>query len=125
METKVRVVTSTTVKRTHPEGARREGNHATPETGLFALRCDTFIDTFPEPDIGLHVPRVQKDLEVGWELDLHDFDVGCAFPLRPTLRIEASESKTGEDGGTLRGYEVSYNPAKGHSMHTSVSVQMA
>lgn len=97
----VRVVTSTTIKTTHPEGTCKEGNHATPETGLFALRCDTFVDAFSEPDVGLHVPRVQKDLEVRWELDLHDFDVGCTLPLRPTLRIKASESKTGKDGGTL------------------------
>jgi hypothetical protein len=86
---------------THPESTCEEGDHAAPESGLLALRGDAFVHAFPEPDVGLHVPGIQKDLEVGWELDFHDSHVGCTFPLRLSLCVETSESKTGEDGSTL------------------------
>lgn len=69
---------------TYPERARQEGNHTAPESWFLALGCNTFVDTFSQPDVGLHVPRVEKDFEVGREFDLRDFHVGGTFPLRCT-----------------------------------------
>ena len=67
---------------TYPEGARQGGQHAALEARFLALGGDTFIDTFPEPDIRTNVPRIEHDLEVGRELDVKKPDIGRAFPKR-------------------------------------------
>ena len=87
---------------TDPERASRECNHATPETGLLSFRRDTLVDTFTEPDIRLHVPRIEKNLEVGRKLDIEDLDVCSALPLGGSRWTEASEPESSKNGSSLQ-----------------------
>lgn len=40
----------------YPESAGKESDHAARESRLFAFGCDSFVHTFTQPDVGLHVP---------------------------------------------------------------------
>lgn len=64
----------------HPNGTSRKSSHATPESRLLALGSNTFVYTFPKPDIGLHVPRIQEDFEVGSKFDHEDIDIRRPLP---------------------------------------------
>lgn len=85
----------------HPYRTRGEGEHTTPEPGLLALRRHSLVDTLSEPDVCLDVPRVEEDLEVRRELDVHHVNVGGALPSRLALGIEPGEPESGQDGSTL------------------------
>jgi hypothetical protein len=85
----------------YPECTREEGYHAASKSRLLAFGCDTFINTFSEPDIGLDVPRVEEGFEVGRDLNLQDFDIGRAVPSRFAIRTKSSEAQPSDDTGTL------------------------
>jgi hypothetical protein len=86
---------------THPESTGEESNHAAHIAWFLASWCDTFIDTFAQPNVGFHVPRVEKHLEVGCELDLEDFYVRSAIPKRLSMSTNVGESETSQDTCTL------------------------
>lgn len=65
---------------TDPECTREESDHAASETGLFTLGRYAFVNTLSKPHIGLHVPRIKKDFEVGRKFDFKDFHIRCALP---------------------------------------------
>ena len=66
---------------TYPERARCERGEAAAEARLLAFGSDALVDAFAEPDVGLHVPGVEEDLEVLCEFDVQDVYVRRAFPL--------------------------------------------
>ena len=75
-----------------------------------------------------HVPSVKDALEVGGKLDLHDFNIGSAVPLRFAFGIVTSKTKTSEDTGTLRVSKNKWNKcyiSAKKNLYTSVSVQRA
>jgi len=86
---------------TYPEGTRQEGNHATHVARFLALGRNTLVCALPEPDVGLHVPGIKKDFEVGCEFDIEDINVGCAFPLRLAILVETGETKAGDNTRSL------------------------
>ena len=88
-------------RETYPERARRERGEAAAEAGLLAFGSDALVDAFAEPDVGLHVPRVEEDLEVLCELDVQDVHVRRAFPLCATRFCVASEAQACLDRSAL------------------------
>ena len=77
---------------TYPERTRRECGDAAAEAGLLAFGSDALVDAFAEPDVGLHVPRVEEDLEVLCKFDIQDVHVRRAFPLCTTRLCVAREA---------------------------------
>lgn len=77
---------------TDPERARRKGYHAASESRFLSLGRYSFVDAFPEPDVGLHVPRVEEDLHIRCELDRPYFDVSSTVPYGGARRTEPSKS---------------------------------
>lgn len=47
---------------------------------LLALRRYTLVHALTQPDVRLHVPRVQQDLEVGCKFDVQDVDIRSIIP---------------------------------------------
>ena len=88
-------------RETYPERAGRERGEAAAEAGLLAFGCNALIDAFAEPDIGLHVPGVEEDLEVLGEFDVQDVHVRRAFPLCATRLCVAREAQACLDRSTL------------------------
>ena len=66
--------------RPYPEGTSCEGDHATCKARFLALWSDTLVHAFPQPDVGLHIPRIQEDFQVGRELNRQDLNVRRSFP---------------------------------------------
>lgn len=85
------------VRTPYPESTREKGDSSNTITRFLALSCDAFIHTFPQPNIRLHVPRVQKNFEVIRELDLEHFDIGSSVPQGVPRSRKAGESESGED----------------------------
>lgn len=66
--------------KTDPDCAGSESEHAAGETRLLPLGCYAFVDALAEPDIGLHVPGIEEDLEVRGEFNVEDIEVRSAGP---------------------------------------------
>jgi hypothetical protein len=94
--------TETRMKKTDPYSTRKRGGHAASKPGLLSFRSNAFVDTFPEPDIRIHVPRVDETLEVVRDLNGQHDDIRSAVPLGHARGIETGESKTSEDAGALK-----------------------
>jgi hypothetical protein len=47
------------VKGSYPDRADGESHHATLESRLFSLLGDPLVDTLSQPNVGLHVPRIE------------------------------------------------------------------
>ena len=84
-----------------PQGTGGERSHASAETGFLALGRDTLVNALPQPDVRLHVPGVQKHLQILRKLNIPYFDVGCAFPCRTATWSIASETESSLNGGSL------------------------
>ena len=84
----------------YPKGTCEESDHTTQEARLLALGSNTLVNALAEPNIRLHIPRIEEDLEVGWELDFHHLDISGTVPLRYAIN-DISETQTGEDAGAL------------------------
>ena len=70
-------------ERIYPECTCEESNHTASETRFFTFGRYTLVNALSKPHIGLHVPRIQKDFEVGRELNFKDFHIRRALPEGP------------------------------------------
>lgn len=86
---------------TYPEGTRQESDHATHVTRFFPLGCDTLVCALPEPDVGLHVPGIKENFEVGCKFDIKDINVGCTFPSRLAILVETGETEASDNTRSL------------------------
>lgn len=86
---------------TYPECTCEEGDHTAPESWLLSLWSDTLVNTLSKPNIGLHVPGIEKNFEIRWELDFHDSDIGGTIPGALPGSIESRESQSSDNTSTL------------------------
>jgi len=97
------LTTDISVKEAYPDRADGESHHTALESRLFALLGDPLVDTLSQPNVSLHVPRIEQHLEVFGEFDIKHTDIGSSIPKRPAFFVVPSESETGDYGGTLYG----------------------
>lgn len=110
---------------TYPESAGRECNHAASESRFLAFRGDALVHALSQPHVCLLVPRVEEDLEVGWELDDEDVDVRRARPQCFPGGSNTGETETRQNAGTLAPTVRQTRRNCLATARTSVSVQMA
>ena len=89
------------MKESYPNRANGKSHHAALEPGLFSLLGDSLVDTLSQPNVRLHVPRIDQHLKVLGELDIEHTNVGGSVPKRPPFLVIPSEPETSNDSGTL------------------------
>ena len=110
-----------------PDGAGDECRHAALEPWLLARGSNALVDAFPKPDVGLHVPRIQENFEVGSYLDRRNVDVRGTAPEYLSGFAVPTESETCDITCTLRavvslgirvGLNVSHKPRSTARQHS-------
>ena len=89
-------------RKTYPDRTNSESHHATLEPGLRAFLCDPLINALSQPNVRLHVPRIEQHLEVLGELNIEHPNISSTVPKRASLLVVPGEPKTSDDRGTLR-----------------------
>ena len=103
IDKELELATDISVKEAYPNRADGESHHTALESRLFALLGNPLVDTLSQPNVSLHVPRIEQHLEVFGKFDIEHTNIGSSIPKRPAFLVVPSESETGNDGGTLYG----------------------
>ena len=90
-----------TREETYPDRTDSKSRHATLESRLFSFLCDPLINALSQPNVRLHVPRIEQHLEILGKFDIEHADVGSSIPKCPALLVVPGESETSKNRGTL------------------------
>ena len=87
----------------YPDRADCKSEHATLEPRLDSFIGGPLIDGLSHPNIRLHVPRIEEELDVLGKFSAEDTNVGGPIPKGLALFVVPGEPVAGEDRGTLDG----------------------
>jgi len=63
-----------------PECTSQERDHRTTEAGFLPFGSDALVHAVSQPYVGVDVPAIEQDLEVGCKFDVHYVYVGSPIP---------------------------------------------